>query len=539
MTMAGERPRLSVVVATYNRPALIERLLGQLAGQSLPPGEFEVVVVDDGSKEPVRPLLTARSWPFALRVEEQANAGQATARHRGVLAARAEVLVIVDDDMQVGPGFLEHHLALHPAGSRRVVLGRIRPPPSGMALPERWHQRNLDRVHERAKAGAAVRGNSMYTGNTSFRRADYLAVGGFDTSLRQAEDVELGRRLERYGAEFVLSEDAYTVNGSDHTSVGRWRSRARNYGRLDLVISRKNPDLVQQRPWDLNPRLAISAFFPPAGMALAPLAWVVALGLDRAGLEGPALTAATVTYGLDYYLGVRDELGSTAAVARDFKSWWLDPASLPAERKRALVRRFLAAVHSDHETIRRYQQKYGAHADAAGSLAGDALKKIGFQLLVAVRFMHLLRDAGLRLPAMMVSRLIRHTYGSDVHWDADIAPGVMIIHGMGLAVSSAARIGPGCIINQNVTLGMGNAPGTRTAGAPFLERDVHVGPGCTLIGPITVGAGSKLMAGSVLDRTVPPRSVVVPAPAEVRTREAPLETVPGTNGASRKAETGR
>jgi len=523
--MSPDRLRLSVVVATYNRPALIERLLTQLSAQTLPPGDFEVVVVDDGSREPVRPRLTAREWPFSLRVEEQSNTGQATARHRGILASHGEVLVIVDDDMQVGSDFLARHLELHPAGSHRVVLGRIRPPPEGMALPERWHQRNLDRIHERGREGAAVHGNSMYTGNASLRRADYLAVGGFDTSLRQAEDVEIGLRLERHGVEFVLSEDAWTVNGSDHTSVTRWRERARNYGRHDLAISRKHSDLVHQRPWRLKPPLAVAAVFPPLGKALAPVAWALATGLDRAGLEGPALTAATVTYGLDYYRGVRDELGSAGAVARDFSDWWLDPADLPADRRRSLLRRFFASVRADQATMRGYESKYG-HADGGrGSIAADAVKRIGFQVMLAVRWMHLLRDAGLRVPAMAVSRLIRHLYGSDVHWDADFAPGVMVIHGMGLAVSHAARIGPGCMIFQNVTLGMGTDPATRETGAPTLEANVHVGPGCTLIGPITVGEGSKLMAGAVLSRSVPPRSLVEPAGVEVRPREGRVGVV--------------
>ena len=523
--MTNERPRLSVVVATYNRPALIERLLAQLAAQTLSPDDFEVVVIDDGSREPVGPRLAKRAWPFALRVEEQSNSGQATARHRGVLASRGEILVIVDDDMQLGPDFLLHHLDLHPTGSHRVVLGRIRPPPEGMALPERWHQRNLDRIHERARDGAVVHGNSMYTGNVSLRRSDYLAVGGFDTSLRQAEDVEIGLRLERHGVEFVLSEDAWTVNGSDHTSVARWRERARNYGRHDLAISRKHPDLIHQRPWRLKPPLAVSAVFPPLGKALAPVAWAVAAALDRAGLEGPALTAATVTYGLDYYQGVRDELGSTAAVAGDLADWWLDPADLPADRRQHLVRRFLASVRADHATMRSYEAKYGHVDGSPSSLAADAVKRIGFQIMVSVRWMHLLRDAGLRVPAMMASRLIRHLYGSDVHWDADIAPGVMLVHGMGLAVSHAARIGPGCMIFQNVTLGMNVDPVTRETGAPTLEANVHVGPGCTLVGPITVGEGSKLMAGAVLSRSVPPRSLVEPAGVGVRPREGRVGVV--------------
>jgi serine acetyltransferase len=220
-------------------------------------------------------------------------------------------------------------------------------------------------------------------------------------------------------------------------------------------------------------------------------------------------------------------------VLRDLSDWWLDPAALPPERRRSLLRRFVASVRADQATLRRYESKYGHAEGSRGSVVGDAVKKIGFQIMVSVRWMHLLRDAGLGLPARMASRMIRHAYGSDVHWDAEFAPGVMIIHGMGLAVSHAARIGPGCMIFQNVTMGMGNDPVTRQTGAPTLEADVHVGPGCTLIGPITVGAGSKLMAGSVLDHSVPPRSVVEPARPAVRTRGTrPAPGAPLSDGAT-------
>jgi len=90
----------------------------------------------------------------------------------------------------------------------------------------------------------------------------------------------------------------------------------------------------------------------------------------------------------------------------------------------------------------------------------------------------------------------------------NIAPGVMLVDGFGLAISHAAKVGPACILFQNVTLGMGTDPETRQIGAPTLEASVHVGPGATLVGPITVGAGSKIMAGVTLTRSVPARSVV-------------------------------
>src|SRR5690606_15886780 len=109
---------------------------------------------------------------------------------------------------------------------------------------------------------------------------------------------------------------------------------------------------------------------------------------------------------------------------------------------------------------------------------------------------------------------------AEIHWDADIAPGISIVHGNGLVISKAAKVGPGCILFHQVTLGEGIDPETRAVGAPHLVADVHVGPGAKLLGPITVGAGSKIMAGVVLTRSVPPGSLVqAPVPLVTQRRQ--------------------
>ena len=151
----------------------------------------------------------------------------------------------------------------------------------------------------------------------------------------------------------------------------------------------------------------------------------------------------------------------------------------------------------------------------------DLTRKIGLQMLAAVRLMRLARDSGVPSGAQVISRLIRHFYAAEIHWDTEIAPGVSIVHGVGLVLSHRARIGPGCILFHNVTLGEGIDPVTREVGAPTLGRDVHVGPGAALLGPITVGDGSKIMAGSVLTQSVPPRSIVKPTDVEIASRAAP------------------
>src|SRR4051812_8689704 len=100
---------MSVVVATFNRGPLLHRLLRQLGEQTLASGRYEVVVVDDGSHEPVTPIAVS----YALRIERQANSGPAMARDRGARLAQGRVLVLIDDDMQVPKTFLEAHWQAH------------------------------------------------------------------------------------------------------------------------------------------------------------------------------------------------------------------------------------------------------------------------------------------------------------------------------------------------------------------------------------------------------------------------------------------
>jgi serine O-acetyltransferase len=177
------------------------------------------------------------------------------------------------------------------------------------------------------------------------------------------------------------------------------------------------------------------------------------------------------------------------------------------------------AVREDHAMMRHYDDRYAAgQRDDGATIARDLVSRIGFQMIAAYRAMRFCVEAEIPLAPRVASRLIRHVYGSDIHWEARLEPGVVVVHGMGLAISHAARVERGAILFQNVTLGMGTDPGTRQSGAPVVERGVHVGAGSTLFGPITVGAGSKVTANCLLRQSVPPNSLVeAPAP-QVTTR---------------------
>ena len=324
-------PLVSVVIATYNRLDSLLWLLHDLRTQKPFDGDFEVVVVDDGSARAVAPELLARSYPFRVEVVAQPNAGPAVARHRGIVAASGELVVIVDDDMVVPETFLAAHVDAHRAGAD-VVMGLIAGPEDrrSLSLFERFHQQSLDRfVAAHRRGDIRLDGGRLCTGNVSFRRDLYLRVGGFDQSLDRLEDRELGIRFEEDGATLVFSEEAWNEHRSDHEDVSTWRRRSRLYGELDVVIAQRHPGNADVSPWAFLPQLPkftwpgaiVAAAVPMLGRFGAAAAYAMGERIDRRGRSAIALHAAGAAYALDYFAGVGHRVGSPLGVARSIADW--------------------------------------------------------------------------------------------------------------------------------------------------------------------------------------------------------------------------
>ncbi len=339
-----ETLRASVVVATYQRPQLLSRLLRQLAAQQLPPKSFEVVVVDDGSSQPVEPLLKLETFPFELRVLRQSNAGAASARDAGARAAGGDVLIFLDDDMQVGPSFVARHLAAHSEGPDRVVLGRLRGDPRLSSLPlfERWHQTLLDRKADAMSRGPATPdGASFFSGNVSLRKASYASTGGFDRALPQSEDLELGFQLQRQGARFVFCSEAESFHGSDHASWSKWLARALSYGRCDWQVGARHPENPAAQPLNrirslhrLTRPFARAALIAPFLTAPLPrLFTVFARIADRLKLSSAAHATTSLAYNIQYFRGVAGEAGGLPALvlSREAQAKRLRFGNLPVD----------------------------------------------------------------------------------------------------------------------------------------------------------------------------------------------------------------
>jgi serine O-acetyltransferase len=117
----------------------------------------------------------------------------------------------------------------------------------------------------------------------------------------------------------------------------------------------------------------------------------------------------------------------------------------------------------------------------------------------------------LKLIGRLVSNFGRFFTGIEIHPGARIGRGVFIDHGMGVVIGETAIVGDNCTLYQGVTLGgTGKERGKRH---PTLGADVIVGVGAAVLGDITVGDGSRIGAGSVVLRDVPPHTTAVGVPA--------------------------
>lgn len=141
----------------------------------------------------------------------------------------------------------------------------------------------------------------------------------------------------------------------------------------------------------------------------------------------------------------------------------------------------------------------------------------GKSLLASIRAYQKHRDQpGLLSPLLKRWAVLCHRFwsavsGADIPLNCQIAGGLLLPHPNVVVIHPAAKVGPNCLIFQQVTLGTRGG-----ADAPVLEGHVDVGAGAKLLGGITVGVHAQIGANAVVLVSVPAHALAVGVPAVVR-----------------------
>lgn len=200
---------VEVVIPAYNAERTIGEALDSVAAQTVPPER--VIVVDDGSSDATAAKVRsfAASHPgLEVLCLQQANAGLAAARNRGLELARATFVALLDADDAWLPQKLERQLALfeRPGAERLGLVYCDFSLMSEEGAPLADDEFELDprvrgEVYQRLLHGNAVAGSASAV---LIRRACLARVGLFDETLVSAEDWDLWLRLARhYEFDFV------------------------------------------------------------------------------------------------------------------------------------------------------------------------------------------------------------------------------------------------------------------------------------------------------------------------------------------------
>ena len=119
--------KISVVIPTLNRSALLAKTIDHIETQTLPQDQYEIIVVDNNSSDDTLPILEQKADSYAnFRFSSQRKPGAAATRNLGLEMARGEIVLFIDDDIEAEPGPARIPSRL-PTGERGVIDHRNGP----------------------------------------------------------------------------------------------------------------------------------------------------------------------------------------------------------------------------------------------------------------------------------------------------------------------------------------------------------------------------------------------------------------------------
>lgn len=274
--------RLSLIIPTHNRSERLIAALESVIRQDLPAADWECVVVSNNSTDDT----VARFGDFAarypglnLRLVTEDGPGVSYARNRGIAETSAPLLVFIDDDERINPGFLRAYADFFDAHPDAVVAG-------GRIIAEyvtgrpAWLSKYTEMpIANPMDFGDAVRpfpaGRVPGGGNMAFRRSAALRYGGFDPSLGRVgrmliggEENDFFERLMRGGETcwYVPGAVMWHIIPPEKLTESYFRRLCYNVGvsqRLRAGMNRRYPKTLLFESLKWGATLLLSLTMPP------------------------------------------------------------------------------------------------------------------------------------------------------------------------------------------------------------------------------------------------------------------------------------
>lgn len=283
--------KYSVIVPVFNRPDEVAELLESLTMQSFT--DFEVIIVEDGSKEPCETVCKQYEKQLDIKYFMKENSGPGQSRNYGAARSEGEYLLILDSDVVL------------PAGYIAAIDEELqREPADAFGGPDRAHESFTDTQ----KAISYSMTNFFTTGgirggkkkldkfyprsfNMGIRRDVYERLGGF-SKMRFGEDIDFSIRIFKAGCSCRLFPKAWVWH-KRRTDFRKFWRQVYNSGIARINLYKKYPEslkLVHLLPMVFTVGCALLAFLFLLGILLffilpSGMMQAVGLGLSILALQ--------------------------------------------------------------------------------------------------------------------------------------------------------------------------------------------------------------------------------------------------------------
>jgi glycosyltransferase involved in cell wall biosynthesis len=237
---------ISVIIPTCNRADTLIRTLSSIEQQNVPGVDFEVIVVDDGSKDNTAMQVEdfKKNAKINIRYYYQDNNGPASARNSGMEKARGEVILFCGDDSVFDKDMIRQHYAYHQNNPNGAVLGTVlwdeavKPSDFMRFLAPKGPQFHYHTIRNIFDA----KFNHFYTINISLARKWFEGVK-FDARFKMAafEDIEAGLALEKKGLKIAYNKDAKIYHSHYYVPESFYERMVR-VGRSIVIFRNKYKD---------------------------------------------------------------------------------------------------------------------------------------------------------------------------------------------------------------------------------------------------------------------------------------------------------
>ena len=244
--MTDTGPLASVVVAVHRDPR-VRRLVASLGRQTLPPQDYEVIIVENGSDD----LAGIEGAHGIVRYAHLPVANSAAARNVGLGLARGRFLLLTDADCMARPDWAEKLTTGLATGTRNGVAAV-----GGSIVkhePRTWAQRHAITIVDGQRGVShlpALHVPYVAGANAGYVTSTLREVGGFDEDLKSGNDVDVSYKLGLRGYRIVLVPDA-VIEHEDRATLPRHFRRFYRYAVYQVLLYAKYKRISGKR-WVLD-----------------------------------------------------------------------------------------------------------------------------------------------------------------------------------------------------------------------------------------------------------------------------------------------